>query len=334
MKKNLMMKVASLMLILALASTCMIGTTFAKYVTADRAEDTARVAKWGITVATSGTLFGTDYEKYSAADTADKITAATSTSVSAFNGTDSIVAPGTKNTVGFQVAISGDPEVQYDVIAAYTDINSDSVANADDIEDIYLTKATYGVMVPVYGVNNATDVTKYYILDDTDPADTFYTKATSYDSTETYYDLHDGIEVTEDKYFPITWTVVASGTAKKPADIATQKDLKLVAAAIINGLNADALNGVANAEIDAKYTLTWAWDFGGAAGTITDADKKDTILGNLAAGATNVVVLSGSNYYALTVANGQATSTKSGDTTVYANLEVAFGISVTVEQVN
>ena len=46
--KNKFFKVASLMIMLCLISTCAIGTTFAKYVTGDTATDSARVAKWGV----------------------------------------------------------------------------------------------------------------------------------------------------------------------------------------------------------------------------------------------------------------------------------------------
>ena len=98
MKKNVFLKIAAAMLVLCLASTCAIGTTFAKYTTADSAADTARVAKWGITVAVSGTLFGTDY----AATTNDSIAAATQQSVSSLDAAN-VVAPGTKNFTGFQV---------------------------------------------------------------------------------------------------------------------------------------------------------------------------------------------------------------------------------------
>ena len=51
MKKNAMLKIAAILLVAVLLTTCAISTTFAKYVTntADYAPSEARVAKWGLT---------------------------------------------------------------------------------------------------------------------------------------------------------------------------------------------------------------------------------------------------------------------------------------------
>lgn len=319
MKKNLMIKIASLMLVLTLASTCMIGTTFAKYVTEDHASDTARVAKWGITVATSGTLFGTKYASTTAGTNADSIVSASDHVASL---TDKIVAPGTKNDVGFQVKLSGTPEVAYSV---------DADNGGLEAEDIYLAAGKYGVMVPVYGVNDATDLSTYYTL-----SSNTYTAATTYSAGTTYYALHDEIDFsTGDDYYPINWTVDIDGD-DKDASLETTGGLTLVKIAedLIGSI--DLMEGVANNELDAIYTLKWSWDYGTSA--ITDADKKDTILGNLmatGAGVSNVVVLgSDGNYHALTVTDGVVTSTETGDTDTYANLQVAFGIKITVTQVD
>lgn len=58
MEKNRMMRLASALLILTLLTTCMISGTFAKYTTQATGEDTARVAKWGVTVNVTSDLFG------------------------------------------------------------------------------------------------------------------------------------------------------------------------------------------------------------------------------------------------------------------------------------
>lgn len=47
MKKNVMMRVASVLLIAVLITTCGISGTFAKYVSTASVNNTARVAKWG-----------------------------------------------------------------------------------------------------------------------------------------------------------------------------------------------------------------------------------------------------------------------------------------------
>ena len=50
MKKNKMMRIASVLLVAVLLSTCAISGTFAKYTSTASGTDTARVAKWSVTV--------------------------------------------------------------------------------------------------------------------------------------------------------------------------------------------------------------------------------------------------------------------------------------------
>ncbi len=50
MKKNKMMRIASVLLVAVLLSTCAISGTFAKYVTTFEGTDTAKVATWAVTV--------------------------------------------------------------------------------------------------------------------------------------------------------------------------------------------------------------------------------------------------------------------------------------------
>ena len=105
MKKNKMMRIASFLLVAVLMSTCAISGTFAKYVTADTATDSARVAKWGVTVTTTGTLFADAYKDipvtYSATDRDGTIT------VRAATESANVVAPGTKNETGMKFVLTG-----------------------------------------------------------------------------------------------------------------------------------------------------------------------------------------------------------------------------------
>ncbi len=100
MKKNTMLRVASVLLIAVLMSTCAISGTFAKYVTSADASDTARVAKWGVTITavTEGT-----FAKTYASDTTGYADATVSAS-------EKVVAPGTSGTLA-NVTITGTPEV-------------------------------------------------------------------------------------------------------------------------------------------------------------------------------------------------------------------------------
>ena len=103
MKKNMMMRLASVLLIAVLMSTCAISGTFAKYVTSDSGSDTARVAKFGVEVNNDGSLFLEDYAKN---DSSYTLGTNTVESVDSWN----VIAPGTtwSNT---DVVLSGQPEV-------------------------------------------------------------------------------------------------------------------------------------------------------------------------------------------------------------------------------
>ena len=95
MKKNKFLRLASVMLMLCLITTCAISGTFAKYTTSDTGSDSARVAKWGVTVELSGaSLFSDTYNS-------NKVVGTSSAKV---------VAPGTSGTLA-GITISGQPEV-------------------------------------------------------------------------------------------------------------------------------------------------------------------------------------------------------------------------------
>lgn len=104
MKKNKMMRLASCLLVAVLLTTCAVSGTFAKYVTSGSAEDSARVAKFGVTVTGTGDMFKTAYAKD---DT--NFTLEANTVVSTSN-TEKVVAPGTEGSLG-GFAITGTPEV-------------------------------------------------------------------------------------------------------------------------------------------------------------------------------------------------------------------------------
>jgi len=107
MKKNVMMRVASVMLVLVLMTSSVISGTFAKYVTADDASDTARVAKFGVVATVDGTLFAKNYLEVDAGNTPADAGELTVKSQSDAN----VVAPGTKNAEGMTITLTGQPEV-------------------------------------------------------------------------------------------------------------------------------------------------------------------------------------------------------------------------------
>lgn len=123
MKKNMIMKIASVLMVLTLASTCAISGTFAKYVTSAKSENLARVAKFGIEVTAAGeadSLFKTDYNKPTGASTTIETTVS-SEAVPADSTTPraKVVAPGTEGTLG-AFKIEGKAEVAVNVAFSAT----------------------------------------------------------------------------------------------------------------------------------------------------------------------------------------------------------------------
>lgn len=105
MKKNRMMRLASILMIAVLMTTCTISGTFAKYTTEVTSQDTARVANWGFDRAGEVTLNLFD-ETYG------------HVAYQSENGDPSnLIAPGTeKKNIGFafiQADATNKPEVDY-----------------------------------------------------------------------------------------------------------------------------------------------------------------------------------------------------------------------------
>ena len=96
MKKNKILRLASVMLMLCLITTCAISGTFAKYTTSGTASDTARVAAWGVNVSVTGQFV-------KEVGTTVKST------------TDKVVAPGMSGSIA-TVTASGKPEVSCKIV--------------------------------------------------------------------------------------------------------------------------------------------------------------------------------------------------------------------------
>ncbi len=102
MKKNWTMKLAVLMAVLTMCSACFVSETYAKYITSGTANDTARVAKFGVTVACNDAkIFEKTYKKDDSTFTLSE---------NSVVSTEKVVAPGTTGSfAGF--SITGTPEV-------------------------------------------------------------------------------------------------------------------------------------------------------------------------------------------------------------------------------
>ena len=105
-KNNWTMRAAVLMFALVLITSSFVGGTFAKYVTSENDWDSARVAKFGVTVTSDGTLFN---KTYATDDNTLVTSAAIANSVSSSDD-QKLVAPGTKGSLA-NVSLTGTPEV-------------------------------------------------------------------------------------------------------------------------------------------------------------------------------------------------------------------------------
>lgn len=145
MKKNRMMRLASVLLIMTLLSTSVISGTFAKYVTEASSYDQARVAKWGVTVTAQGdAMFKNQYSNTENGVTVKSVDNA------------KVVAPGTSSTEGGSAtfSINGTPEVTTKV-----DVNID-----DGFKDIYLKAGTYTDFTKVVDYNGTTPLYATFTL--------------------------------------------------------------------------------------------------------------------------------------------------------------------------
>ena len=196
MKKNKMMRIASVLLVAVLLSTCAISGTFAKYVTTGTASDVARVAKWGVTI--SGKVGG-DNEMFT--DSYVGVDSSTIT-VQASPAGNAIVAPGTQGTLtAFDIA--GQPEVA--VVVTY-------VANLElegwdvmwDWDNSSETDKTSGFYCPIVFTVKANGTTTTIQMDETKTTAELLEKAVedaivnataTYNTNENLSNVEDDLEV-------------------------------------------------------------------------------------------------------------------------------------------
>lgn len=101
------MRVAGLLLALVLVTSCFVGGTFAKYVTSGNSTDSARVAKFGVTVNANGTVFAEEYKDPAGKIVTVKSVGAMTVGEKAYKN---LVAPGTEGELA-KAVLSGTPEV-------------------------------------------------------------------------------------------------------------------------------------------------------------------------------------------------------------------------------
>lgn len=127
MKKNKMLRVAAVMLVLTLLTTSIISGTFANYATSGTNTDGARVATWGVKIAVNGDkAFSNQYT-----DTTNGVTVSSQASPA-----DKIVAPGTSTAEG---KIDGVANTGLHIVATGTAETAFTLTvNMTGVQDIYL----------------------------------------------------------------------------------------------------------------------------------------------------------------------------------------------------
>ncbi len=103
MKKSFSIRFAYFLLVVVVITACLISGAFARFSSKSRASDGARVARWGIEIAT----WNTDNEN------ASVFSSSYDGTVSAHNSTDFLVAPGTDSDSAATFSIKGNSEVAF-----------------------------------------------------------------------------------------------------------------------------------------------------------------------------------------------------------------------------
>jgi hypothetical protein len=322
MKKNKTMRAAGGLLVATLLSTSVVSGTFAKYVTSDKATDTARVAKFGVEVKSTGGLFAKTYKTKtsSGGNTPGSSTdsnSATSMALSVVSSdTKNVVAPGTKSEdTGLTFEVTGTPEVAVKVSFSIDETT---------LSDVWLGTGTYP------------NLTTSDVYDGT------------YNATKDVFTIEAGASGTDNAYYPIKYTLTQtqkSSTGGDPTVTTTRGNLK----AIITKLKAiEAKTYAPGTDLSTEvgsFKLTWEWAYGDESSD-TGNDTKDTFLGYAAASADTISTTVTDVNTAISAYNTSNSASVSTLTTPTAattgttaeaskyNLNAAFNITISVTQVD
>lgn len=123
MKKNKMMRIASVLLVAVLLSTSVISGTFAKYTSTSEGSDTARVAKWSFNVGEENIALSNTFtfELFNTLKDSNGTDAETDIS----DTTGAIIAPGTSGS--FDIVLTNTSEVTARYAIDYTVTNSENI---------------------------------------------------------------------------------------------------------------------------------------------------------------------------------------------------------------
>ena len=283
MKKNKMMRIASILMVVTLLSTCAISGTFAKYVTKVSGEDQARVAKWGILLElTAGDVFDKTYPAHDE-DTDLELTV---------EADEKVVAPGTSSK-DVDGSIKGKATGKPEVATRYA-------LSVAEFEDIILPAGTYtDYTEAVKGADGKYAYTKTFTLEkDYTPvkwdllingkslAKYIVENSGQAEALARYGLTEAGVSLTD-----------AKAIAAKVADLGVESVVaEMIAQKIPGATNfmidmenlSISIDVPANTEVTYEFELVWNWAFVNGAEISTgiyEFDAADTYLGNVIAGA-------------------------------------------------
>lgn len=180
MKKNKMMRIASVLLVAVLLSTCVISGTFAKYTSTSSGSDTARVARWSILV--EGTEIGVAGNTTVAFDlfkTVKDTAGNTENDVAVKDGAQ-IIAPGTSGSFTIDIVNDSEVNAKYTITLAETNTGNiplqysvDGENWVDSIAELSMTALTNVAIAMKNDGDTDTDSQTVYwrwVFNDTDTA--------------------------------------------------------------------------------------------------------------------------------------------------------------------
>jgi len=282
MKKNGIMRVFTLLLVLTLVSTCAISGTFAKYITKAEGADQARVAKWGIVLTMEGDgMFKNEYEADDETFTGDQISASVKSSDDA-----KVVAPGTKGD-GLKATVKGTPEVAtryiLEIPANWADVSLKAGEYTDYTKLVQADDGTYGY-TDTFKLDKDYGPVKWDIsvkkgstsISLTQVAQAYPALAAAMGGNEYGFSATNAKDIVT-RYATQLQNLIetmVSGASNAKFEVNDDGSIRL------------SMDFDAGKEMDFEFGLKWAWEFSDAEGE-TDVslnDKADTYLGNVAAG--------------------------------------------------
>ena len=134
--ENKLFKRGFFLIMSAVLTTSIISGTYAKYTSGGSVSDGARVAKWGVTVTTTGKLFDKTYLSGTNGNPGNGASDGSDNTGLSVESSENVIAPGTKNSEGLTIQISGQPEVDVQVTFRASTTKGDVFLNGMGLPDL------------------------------------------------------------------------------------------------------------------------------------------------------------------------------------------------------